>query len=74
MICASLFLVLGLGLNSEDPIGREPHSVIRIECQISRNLQLEYNHHSAVRDGWPFNDRKEHNVGVLSISKRFRLK
>lgn len=74
MFCEAIFLVLGLGLSNEDPIGREPTSVIRLECQLADKWALSYNHHSAVRDGIPFNDRKEHNVGVLTIERRFQLR
>ena len=75
-LCAALYIGLGIGIQpsqNREQIGREPTSVIRVECQIDDNWTAEWNHHSSVRDGAPFNKRYEAQVDVLSIVYRFKV-
>ena len=76
-LCAAIFLTIGLGVEGgTDPhhFGSEPTALARLECHVSDNWAVEYNHYSSLRDGKPFNDRHSNTADVLSINYRFKLK
>jgi hypothetical protein len=71
---SSIYLELGVGYDYHIDEGRNPQSVIRLRWEAKKGLHvkgdkviLEYNHHSSVRDGYPFNRNPEDLTDQLSL-------
>ena len=75
-----LYLELGLGMNYSVDIGPRsiPQSVIRLRYEMGNREWwkpdvIEYNHHSSITEGLPFNRRPEDLTDQASVVWRFRL-
>lgn len=76
-LCVAIFLTIGLGVEGGTQphvFGAEPTALARLECHVTNNWSVEYNHYSSLRDGKPFNDRSSLTADVLSINYRLQLK
>lgn len=74
-----LYLELGIGADASLERSHNPRSAIRLrlETQSSRWWipdVYEIDHHSGVRDGWPFNDRPDETTDQFSVLWRIRLR
>lgn len=76
-----LYLELGAGMNYSVDLGPRsiPQSVIRLRYEMANRQWwkpdvLEYNHHSSITEGRPFNDRPEDLTDQASIIWRFKLR
>lgn len=74
------YLELGLGMNYSVDIGPKsiPQSVIRFRYELDKGEWwkpnvIEFNHHSSVTEGLPFNDRPEDLTDQVSIIYRFKV-
>jgi hypothetical protein len=73
-----LYLELGIGYDKELSDGRNPASVIRLRYEKEHDTWwlpkvLEYNHHSSIPDGQPFNSNKEDTVDQISLIWRYKF-
>ena len=72
-----LFLELGAGRNNQPGVGRNPQSVIRVRYEQATPWWapdvLEWDHHSSIPDGWPFNHNLEDTTDQVSLVWRFQL-
>jgi len=80
ILAGELYLELGLGMNYSVDVGPKsiPQSVIRLRYEMHNRHWwkpdvLEYNHHSSVTEGKPFNHRPEDLTDQASVVWRFRL-
>lgn len=77
-LCTSVVIGLGLGVEkgpNQHMYGTEPTGTFRASCGLPNNFALEYDHKSAIPDGFPFNDRKDKNTSdVFSLTYTFKLK
>ena len=65
---------LGIGYDRQASAGRAPQSVIRYRNEPlygAPGWVLEYDHHSSIRDGRPFNNNKEDTTDQISIIRRW---
>ena len=74
-----LYLELGFGHDFQLAAGDNPQSVIRARYEFTDNSWwrpdvLEWNHHSSITDGIPFNMNAEDPTDQFSIIWRFKLK
>lgn len=74
--CASgQFVVeLGAGHDRNASVGRNPQSVARLRFEPRDGASgwvYEYNHHSSIRDGYPFNDNDDDLVDQYSVIYRW---
>lgn len=74
------YLSIGVGYDRHIDEGRNPMSVIRAHCVLSRELMykgdylsVEYDHHSSVFNGRPFNHLPEDLADQLSVVYTIRL-
>lgn len=73
-----LYLELGIGGDKERHLGRNPSSVIRLRYEKEHEYWwlprvLEYDHHSSIPDGKPFNGNEETTTDQFSIIWRFKF-
>ena len=61
---------LGAGYDSHISVGSNPQSVIRYRLETA-NIVYEYNHHSSITDGYPFNHRDDDVTNQWSIIWRY---
>lgn len=77
--CANTYIETGIGYDSYIEQGSNPRSVIRFRkehpsCFDTRGTcALEFNHHSSILDGYPFNGRAEQLVNQWSFIYRYPL-
>ena len=71
--CArQLAIELGAGYDAHISVGRNPQSVARIRSEPkSSGWVYEYNHHSSIIDGYPFNRNDDDVVNQYSIIYRW---
>ena len=65
---------LGVGYDRQASAGSPPQSVIRYRNEPlggAPGWVLEYDHHSSIRDGRPFNQNKEDTADQISIIRRW---
>lgn len=62
-----VFVELGAGYDTHLDQGTNPRAVIRARGYVTRNWLLEFNHHSSVKDGWPFNRKPEDLTNQWSV-------
>ena len=65
---------LGVGYDRQASAGRDPQSVIRYRNEPldgTPGWVFEYDHHSSIRDGRPFNNNKEDTADQISIIRRW---
>ena len=71
-----LFLELGAGHDRHIDEGRNPQSVMRVRYEMDNTWLphvIEFNHHSSIPDGLPFNRNQEDLVNQWSLIWRFKL-
>lgn len=69
---------IGVGHDKYIDKGTNPRSLMRVrgerECGAAGWLCfVEFNHHSSIRDGWPFNERSEDLTNQWSIGVRIPI-
>lgn len=73
-----LHLELGVGYDRHIDEGENPQSVIRLRYEMQNNYWwkpdvIEWNHHSSMENGPPFNNEPEDLVDQFSVVWRFRI-
>ena len=73
-----LWLELGVGHDRKIDEGRNPQSVIRARYEMLNKAWwtpdvIEYDHHSSIPNGFPFNSEPEDLADQLSVIWRFKL-
>ena len=65
---------LGAGYDPIKEVGSNPQSVMRYRNEplgAGNGWVFEYNHHSSIRDGYPFNDREDQVTNQYSLIYRY---
>lgn len=64
---------LGVGYDAHIDEGKNPQSVMRYryEPKQGNGWIIEFDHHSSIQNGWPFNKREEDLVNQWSVIYRF---
>ena len=77
-MAGDLWLELGAGYDEHAAYGRAPQSVIRARYEMAvpwwAPSVLEWDHHSSIPDGSPFNNNREDTADQFSVIWRFQLK
>jgi len=78
---AECYVSLGIGYDRSIDEGRNPQSVIRAACTVAEtvfqkgdSVSVEYDHHSSIRNGFPFNDKEEDLADQMSVVYTVRLR
>ena len=73
-----LWLEAGVGHDINMRVGKNPMSVVRARYEMLNKTWwtpdvVEWNHHSSITEGQPFNSRPEDTADQFSVIWRFKL-